>query len=121
MSAFLCTPKHIATLADVSVSPDAARELAIENLTAVEYRYDLTSAAMDAFGIDNDEYARACMDAMPDPTLSTVAKLKLLHAYEYQSCEAPDWAESNARRLCDDIRYTLIARLPGYDNAPWSI
>jgi hypothetical protein len=50
-----------------------------------------------------------------------VAVLKLIDCYEYQSCERPDWHESEAYAYCDALRRRLIAQLPGYDAAPWAM
>lgn len=48
-----------------------------------------------------------------------VVVLKLIDCYEYQSCEHPGWKESQAKRLCDQLRKQVISKLPGYDEAPW--
>ncbi|HTJ71322.1 MAG TPA: hypothetical protein VL551_27525 [Actinospica sp.] len=50
---------------------------------------------------------------------SPVVVLKLIDCYEYQSCEHPAWKESQAKRLCDQLRKQVISKLPGYDEAPW--
>lgn len=55
------------------------------------------------------------------PFLTTVAALKLLQCYEYQSCEHGDWKASATRRFCDHLKDALIMQLPGYDAAPWDI
>lgn len=51
---------------------------------------------------------------------SPVAVLKLIESYEYQSCEHPSWDESQAKRLCDQLRKQVVSKLPGYDEAPWA-
>ncbi len=48
-----------------------------------------------------------------------VTVLKLIDCYEYQSCEHPAWEESQAKRLCGQLRKQVISMLPGYDEAPW--
>jgi hypothetical protein len=48
-----------------------------------------------------------------------VTVLKLIDCYEYQSCEHPAWEESQAKRLCGQLRKQVISKLPGYDEAPW--
>jgi hypothetical protein len=48
--------------------------------------------------------------------------LKALAGYEYQSCETPDWEESEAFTFCLALRLLCINELPGYDAAKgWSI
>jgi hypothetical protein len=49
-----------------------------------------------------------------------VTVLKLIDSYEYQSCEHSGWKESQAKRVCDQLRKLVISKLPGYDEAPWS-
>lgn len=48
---------------------------------------------------------------------SPVAVLKLIDSYEYQSCEHPAWEQSQAMRLCYQLRKQVISNLPGYDDA----
>ena len=55
------------------------------------------------------------------PLISAVAALKLLSCYAYQACEHDGWESSAAKRFCDSLRGSLIACLPGYDAAPWSL
>lgn len=52
---------------------------------------------------------------------SLVEALKLLESYEYNSCEAPGWAESHAKAHVVRMRSLFISRLPGYRDAPWTI
>ena len=51
---------------------------------------------------------------------SAVQVLKAIGCYEYQSCESPDWEQSEAFAFCDALRRSLIHCLDGYDAAPWS-
>jgi len=51
--------------------------------------------------------------------LGPVAVIKLVHCLEYQSCEHPEWEQSEARRFCEAFRKKLEHVLPGYDEAPW--
>lgn len=39
--------------------------------------------------------------------------------YEYQSCEHNEWKASKAHAFCEAMRYRLITRIPGYNEAPW--
>jgi len=51
-----------------------------------------------------------------------VAVLKAVDCYEYQSCETPDWAASEARQFCEALRARCVHALPGYDAAPaWPV
>lgn len=53
--------------------------------------------------------------------VKTGALGKLTHSYAYQSCEHDGWEASDAKRMVDAIYDNLVAKLPGYDDAPWSI
>lgn len=57
----------------------------------------------------------------PAKRLTIIQALKAIDAYCYQSCEHPEWSVSPAREFCEQLRSSLIARLPGYDDAAWEI
>jgi hypothetical protein len=46
---------------------------------------------------------------------------KAIACYEYQACECADWEQSEAVQFCDALRRKMIARLPGYEAAPWGV
>lgn len=51
-----------------------------------------------------------------------VIVLKAIDCYEYQACEHPEWAVSEAHAFCAALRQLCIARLPGMTDAPgWEI
>lgn len=47
--------------------------------------------------------------------------LKACDCYDYQACESPDYEQSFAARLVNQIRHAAVNALPGYDGAPWGI
>ena len=47
--------------------------------------------------------------------------LGAINGYEYQACETDDWLTSEAKAFCDRLRKLAISRLPGADDAPWTI
>lgn len=53
-------------------------------------------------------------------TPTAVQGLKLIHCYEYQSCEHPEWKESEGRSFCKSLEHNLIGCLDGYEAADWS-
>lgn len=57
----------------------------------------------------------------PSARLTTVQCLKAIRCYEYQSCEHPGWKDSPAYAFCQHLTASLIAELPGYDEAAWEI
>ena len=62
-----------------------------------------------------------CYTAPQRRDWSTVEILKALACFEYQACEAPDWENSSAHRLCRAMERELIVDLPGWSDGPWSI
>jgi len=48
--------------------------------------------------------------------------LKAISCYEYQSCETPDWKQSEAAAFCEMLRVLMVHQLPGMDEADtWPI
>jgi hypothetical protein len=98
------------------------RMLIAENVASVSYRYGEKDLAElpgpnDQTGLHGDYRFRE-FAGYPDP----IVILKAVACYRYQSCETPDWEESEAFAFCDALEKTAISRLPGYDDAPgWSI
>lgn len=92
-----------------------------ENYRSVEYRYP--NETRETLGSDclPEEYGGLPGPAYRRPTLSPVAALKALSCYEYQSCECPDWEETEAYRFCQALRAYLIPLLPGWEEAEWSV
>jgi hypothetical protein len=41
--------------------------------------------------------------------------LKAIHCYQYQSCESPDWRDTEAWWFCDALEKRIIRNLPGYE------
>ena len=53
--------------------------------------------------------------------VSPVVILSAIACYEYQSCEHPGWATSEAHDFCHALRIKMIRMLPGYADAPWEV
>jgi hypothetical protein len=124
MSAYICTAETfaaIATFAELQrithpvtreqVSPvDVASILYAENVASVNYRYDESTDA-----------------TLPSPAFYRFTQIPALHilsclnCLEYQSCEHPEWNESVAAQLLNQIRRAAIRALPGYEHAPWGL
>lgn len=95
---------------------EIGRMLAVENAASVLYRYpDHDNSDYVPAWTTDGTYTYVELGPMPTP----VEGLKILSCFEYQSCEHPGWKDSEARRFCDALRMELIARLPGYSEAPW--
>lgn len=101
------------------------RLLLEENEKSIMYRYpdtvsggtpiyDRMPGPADYGGVDAYEYPATVLDVLDPVTI-----LKIIHCYEYQSCEHPEWKTSKAKSFCDALAKRQISRLPGYDSAPW--
>lgn len=137
MSAFLVHAGHIDYLVSAALACHTG---------AVQFGYEpVTVANADACGrmlwrenvaSVSYRYPRDTPDALPGPIpytdpgaytfrpyrqVTIVQALKAVGCYEYQSCEHPGWEESDARTFCVQLQSALIARLPGYAAAPWTI
>ena len=83
--------------------------LLAQNYASVNHRY--------AEAEDEPLYRFQSLVGYPQP----VIVLKALDCYEYQACETPDWAQTEAHDFCRALRKRMIAQLPGYEDAPWGI
>jgi hypothetical protein len=92
----------------------------LENYKSVSYRYDTTNdlpGPVDFTLADLDDY----IFEPPAQRLTAVEMFKLIDCYEYQACEHPGWATSDAKAYCERLRRDLIGKLPGYAEAAWEI
>jgi hypothetical protein len=89
------------------LTPDSAGRvgavLLAENARSVNHRY----AADDWESV----FEYTPMSGRLDP----LHVLGALGYYEYQSCEHPDWDDSEAQAYCTVLRHLAISKLPGYD------
>lgn len=92
-----------------------------ENVRSVSYRYPSDSLESLPGRIDSPWLTPYTYSFMRTPYREPVAVLKAIDCYEYQSCETPDWEQSEAFAFCRALRRHVIGRLPGYDEADWSI
>lgn len=83
--------------------------LLAENRASVNHRYD------------EDEIEAPYILTEYTGRINPVAILSALSCYEYQSCEHPGWATSEAHDFCEALRHRMIRLLPGYGSAPWEI
>ena len=92
-----------------------------ENVKSVCHRYG-ESVTSDNLPGPSEAYWRTpyAYPLVARRTPTPVEGLKLISAYEYQSCEHPGWNNSEAYNFCEALREFLIPMLPGYNEAPWS-
>jgi hypothetical protein len=130
MSAFICSDDHISALVrfacvnnvtfwfgNPSRKLGAGDEQEIvdilyaENVKSVNYRYIH----------DEPEPTGGCVYNPNARTLTPVEAIKLAQSLDYQSCEHPEWATSEAFGITRTLKAEAIRRLPGYELAEWSI
>ena len=83
--------------------------LLAENRRSVNHRYD------------EDEIEAPYVFTQIHGTFNPVAILKAVSCYEYQSCEHPGWAASEAYDFCQALRARMIRQLAGYRDAAWEV
>ncbi|MFV0434265.1 MAG: hypothetical protein ACK5LO_09825 [Leucobacter sp.] len=83
--------------------------LMAENRRSVDYRYD--EQEIEEF------YTHG-----PSSRREPIEILKAISCYEYQSCETPDWGQSESASFCQALRVQMIHLLPGFAEAEgWPI
>ena len=120
MSCFLCSDLHLNVIVSFLDAEDAlsgvAPQVALDNLkrvnlAAVNYRYN-----------ENDEFESAKYKGSAQWTkYSPVQILKLCDCYEYQADGHPEYELTQAPFLISRARSRATDRLPGYNDAAWSI
>lgn len=88
-----------------------------ECVRSVAYRYD-GSDLTDLPGRADADYVLSFKHRLMH-SVNPVVVLKQISCYEYQSCETPDWEETEAHAFCQALRKHMIGKLPGYEAAPW--
>lgn len=137
MSAFLCSPRHIGTLAGyayrhqchglssgLALPDDVAAMLAAENVRSVAYRYkhkpDATFDSVEQHAAFIQDCRNAAAHAEYEK-LKPVEVLKLAKCLEYQSCEHLEWESSQARNILNNLIGQATRDLPGYEDAEWCL
>lgn len=90
--------------------------LEAENRRSYEYRYGKDTPTTESLALA-DPY----VFKVPKKRLEAIALLKVIHCYEYQACECPDWAFSEAHAFCRTLEHEIICAMPGYSEAPWGV
>lgn len=115
MSAFLVSNGHIDVLinaiAQYGITPKDARRLDYralgqllwnENIRSVDHRYRESNP--------QDRYVLHTTEGDLDP----LAVLKAVDCYVYQSCEHPEWENSDAHTWMTRLREAIYTATPGY-------
>ena len=89
-------------------SQEIGQKLVDENYRSVNYRY-------------NEDTQPETFKNIPQRRFSPVELIKACDCYNYQSCETPDWKETEAYAIMQMLRERAIDNLPGYSEAAWQI
>lgn len=125
MSAFIVSDKHIDTILTFSEGLHvwheehgivlqgtelnlAGQVLIDQNYASYNYRYD-------------ESHQTPSYTFKRQPMPSAVQVIKACDSLEYQSSETEDYRETWAYKLTESIRENAIGKLPGYNEAEWSI
>jgi len=96
---------------------DFGAMLLAENIASVQYLYNDPTPEASAYRYR--PFPNPAYGVLPTANIAQV--LKAIRCYEYQSCEHPDWDQSQAKSICTALRDAYINRLPGYDDAQWEV
>lgn len=88
-----------------------------ECVKSMSHRYD--DEITDLPGHTNAEWLIPFKLKYLHRTPKPLEAIKITKCYMYQSCEHPEWEDSEAKTFCEALISSKISELPEYDNAPW--
>jgi uncharacterized protein (TIGR02996 family) len=126
MSAWIVSKKHVDLMVaaitegtrDGVVRPrrrnrDRLGEMLVtECVASVSYRYNDDPGRCQLPGPCDGYYVKPYRFKHPRYLPTAAEFYKAVSCYEYQSCEHPSWTDSSAKRLCDQVRKEIEARVP---------
>ena len=141
MSAYICDNRHITYMVQAAISlrlsecdggsiswyADAERH-EIRCTASTQERITVGNMLLEAnaksvserYSVDQYTQSLTAKDFSERFTsIDPVQVLKAISCYEYQSCEAEDWAKSEAKSFCDRLKDKAINGLIGYSDANW--
>lgn len=136
MSAYICDRHHIAYLVRaaetyraldirrnghwIKITPNQVGQMLWdENIRSVSHRYP----DCDPHDLPGEINAAPYLFKMrPNdcwPNMSAAQVLKSIQCLRYQSCEHPEWEESEAKQFINRLQQAAIRHLPKYDDLEW--
>ena len=128
MSAFVCGDSTFKLIAlyvtskpglDLRAATEVAQILYAENVASVLFRY--RDLKRDEYPATLDPVEFADQSRLAQYLRDPIAIIKIAQCLRYQSCEHPEWENSQANRIVDTAITKAISKLPGYDAAPWGL
>lgn len=94
-----------------------------ENVASVRYRYpnDAPGEEPGTYVDDEPEWHSTYKYRRAGKRLTIAEAFSAITCLDYQSCEHPEWRESEAFRILQSVKDCLATVLPGYSAAPWEI
>jgi hypothetical protein len=110
--------------AEFDTGDEVGQVLVDANVASIEYRYP------DTIG-HTENCPGPCEPYWVEPyawkggrRLTALQALAAINGFEYQACERPDWEDSEAYRLLESLKASLVHFIPGYRaaaDAAWAI
>jgi hypothetical protein len=104
---------------DYERAAEIANQLWQENIKSVSYRYPGESSATLPGPVSENFVIDASDFRVWHPPIDPVQLLKSINCYAYQTCEHPEWEESEAHAMMESLKQDAIRALPGYEHATW--
>ena len=129
MSCYQVSPAHIATILSswAALGAYAPGGLDFDATNAATWGPTFDRLATANAASVGARYRETC-EAVPRPArlltvapVPAIAAIKLIDCLIYQSDCAPGWAGSEVDRTLQQVKGALVAKLPGYGAAEWSI
>jgi hypothetical protein len=95
-----------------------------ENVASVRYRYpnDAPGEEPGTYNADGTpQWSTGYTYSRKARRLTIAEGFSAIACLDYQSCEHPEWRESEAFRILVSLKDALIEVLPGYSSAGWEI
>jgi hypothetical protein len=111
--------RHELPRGDFDRASEVANMLWLENIKSVSYRYPNESGSTlpgpigENFVITPADIPACLAEIKP------VQVLKSCDCYAYQTCEHPEWKQSESHAFIQSLRSSAWHSLPGYDSAEW--
>jgi len=103
---------------DLEAAAKLGQMLWDENIRGVSHRYPGEST--DTLpGPCRESFKFTERDVQTDRKIDPVQLLKSLSCLEYQSCDRPEFKDSEAAHVIERMRGSAICALKGYDRAEW--
>jgi len=140
MSCYIVETKHIVYLAKAAIHFGGFRGFSYYSKnrgTRIEYGHNLEHTQKLANVLNAENYKsynyryKEEDTSIPEITIDDVMAYnwggmykpgevaKAISCYDYQSCEHPDYEDSDAHAAVQSMRYDLLQQLRGYDTAEW--